>query len=92
MIFFKIKGFPHLCNSIIYGITKDNVNNETTTYHHVYIKNVTDVNETTIYYNITGQHPSLNYTFTVYIMDLFNNTKNEDHVIFCELLKFIYLP
>ena len=25
-------------------------------------------------------------------MDLFNNTKNEDHVIFCELLKFIYLP
>ena len=25
-------------------------------------------------------------------MDLFNNTKNEDHVIFCKLLKFIYLP
>ena len=25
-------------------------------------------------------------------MDLFNKTKNEDHVIFCELLKFIYLP
>ena len=25
-------------------------------------------------------------------MDLFNNIKNEDHVIFSELLKFIYFP
>ena len=50
--------------------------NETTTYHYVYIKNVTDVNETTTYYNITGLHPSLNYTFTAYIMEF----KNGDHM------------
>ena len=84
-IYFQIKSFPHLCNITIYGITNDNVNNETMSYDPVYI-NATNVNETTTNYTITGPHPSLNYIFTVYIMDLLNNTKNEDSVIFCELI------
>ena len=65
----------------------DNVNNETILYDPVYI-NSTDVNETTIYYNITGLHPFLNYTFTTYIMDLFNRKKNKDYVIFSELITY----
>ena len=68
----------------------DSVNNETTTYHPVYIKNVTDVNETTLYYNTTGLHPSINYIFTAYIMDFLNNTKNEDHIMFCKLIILLF--
>ena len=80
-----MKGFPFLCDSIICGKTKDNVNNETMFYVPVYIS-ATKVNETTIYYTITGLHPSLNYTFFVYIMDLFNNTKDQDYITFCKLI------
>ena len=80
-----MKGFPFLCNSILYGKTKDNVNNETMSYDPVYI-NAINVNETTITYTITGLHPSLSYTFSVYIMDLFNNTKDQDYITFGKLI------
>ena len=56
------------------------MNNEIVFYDPVYINSTND-DTTTIYYNITGLHPSLNYTFTAY----FNNTRTEDHIIFCEL-------
>ena len=75
------------------------INVRTTVYKHIiiiyiyfqikgfpHLCNVTDVNETTLYYNITGLHPSLYYTFTAYIIDLYNNTKDEDHIIFFELV------
>ena len=64
----------------------DNINNETMSYDPVYINGTKENKTTTVYYNITGLHPFLNYTYTGYIMDLFNSTKSEDHVIFCELL------
>ena len=68
------KFFFRLIVLFTYGITNDNVN----------IQNVTDVNKTTIYYNMTALHPSFSYTFIIQIMDLFNNTKNENSVLFCE--------
>ena len=71
---FIIKFFFRLIVLFTYGITNDNVN----------IQNVTGVNKTTIYYNMTALHPSLSYTFIIQIMDLFNNTKNENSVLFCE--------
>ena len=60
---------------------------------YVKCKNVTDVNETTIYYNITGLCHSLSYTFIVQVMDIFNNMKNKNHIGFCKLIIcwFIYL-
>ena len=61
------------------------MNNETIIHHSVYIQNVTDVNEKTVYYNITGLRPSLNYTFTALVLDLYKNTNNKAEVIFCEL-------
>ena len=54
-------------------------------YDPVYI-NATKINETTTNYIISGLHPSLNYTFSGYIMDLFNNTKDQDYVTFCKLI------
>ena len=45
-----------------------------------------NVNETTITYTITGLHPSLNYTFSGYIVDLFNNTKDQDYITFGKLI------
>ena len=62
------------------------MNNETKSYHSVYIQNVTDVNETTIYYNITGLCYSLIYTFIIQVMDIFNNIKDQNHIVFCKLI------
>ena len=62
------------------------MNNETIIHHSVYIQNVTDVNETTVYYNITGLHPFLNYSFIAYIMDIFNNIKNQNYATLCKLI------
>ena len=60
--------------------------NETTkSYDPAYII-ATKINATTIPYNITGLHPFLNFTFTAYIMDIYNNTKNKDSIIFCKLI------
>ena len=72
---------------MIYGTT--NYNNKTVSYDPVYVNGTKQSKTTAVHYNIFGLHPYLNYTFTVYIMDLYNNTKDEDHVIFCELLLYI---
>ena len=65
------------------------MNNETISYDPVYI-NRTDINETTIYYSITGLHPSLNYTFTASLDNLANSTRNKDHVTFCKSIVAIF--
>ena len=70
---------------MIYGTTTDNVNNVTISYDPVYI-NSTDDDQITIYYNITGLHPSLNYTFTASLDDLVNSNGKKDHVSFCKLI------
>ena len=72
---------------MIYGTT--NYNNKTVSYDPVYVNGTKQSKTAAVHYNIFGLHPYLNYTFTTYIMDLFNNTKDEDHVIFCELLLYI---
>ena len=54
-------------------------------YDPVYI-NAIKANETTRNYTINGLQPSLNYTFSGYIMDFFNNTKGQDYVTFCKLI------
>ena len=61
------------------------MNNETVFYDPVHINNTEDDN-TIIYYNITGLHPSLSYTFTAYL----SKTRSEDH-IFCKLIILICL-
>ena len=55
----------------------------TTSYDPVYI-NSTDDDQITIYYNIIGLHPPLNYIFTASLDNLVNSTRNKDHVIFCK--------
>ena len=65
----------------MYGTITDNVNNESISDDPVHISS-TDVNETTIYYYITGLHPSLNYTFTASLYNLLDSRRNEDHVTF----------
>ena len=57
------------------------MNNKTQSHDLVYIV-ANEVNEKNVYYDITGLHPSLNYTFTAYINDSFNNTKDQDYVTF----------
>ena len=52
LIEFIFFSFPFVCDSIIYGITKDNVNNKTMSYDPVYII-ATTLNETTTTY-VTG--------------------------------------
>ena len=58
------------------------MNNETISYDPVYI-NRTDDDQITIYYNVTGLHPSLSYIFAASLENLLNSKRNEDHVIFC---------
>ena len=57
-----------------------------TTYHLQYIGNTTNNDDVIICYNITGLDPFNNYNFTVYITDSFNNTKDQDHIVFSELI------
>ena len=82
--YFKVTGTPRLCNSLLFGTTE--YNNIVTTYHLQYIGNTTNNDDVIISYNITGLDPFNNYNFTVYITDYFNNTKDQDLIIFSELI------
>ena len=62
-----------------------------TTYHLQYIGNTTNNDDVIICYNITGLDPFNNYNFTVYITDSFNNTKDQDHIIFSELTNLSFI-
>ena len=72
---------------MIYGTTNDHENDEITFHHHIDI-NYTD-DEITIYYNITGLLPSLQYTFTVYVLDFSNTMKNQTNITFCEFCYYM---
>ena len=52
--------------------------------NHQYIGNTTTNDDVIICYNITDLDPLNNYTFTVYIKDTFNNTKDQDRILFSE--------
>lgn len=55
-------------------------------YYDLGYISATKVNETITNYTITALHPYLSYTFTAYIRDLFNNTKDQIYVQFCKLI------
>ena len=56
-------------------------------YHFPTI-NVTDTNQELVtYYTITDLNPLMIFNFTVYITNSLYKIKNQDHNIFCKLIK-----
>ena len=56
------------------------------TNHQLQIIGHNDKHNATLHYNITGLHPLTNYTFILYIIDYFNNTKDKEQIIFSEFI------
>ena len=80
---FKINSTLTLCDSLVFGTTSTE-NNKNMTNHHLQNVGHKNKHEATIHYEITGLHPLTNFTFTVYIIDSLNNTKDKDQIIFSE--------
>ena len=82
-IIFKVNSTLKLCNSLIFGTTSlENAKNVTT--HHLQHIGHNNKYNVTVHYNITGLHPLTNFTFTVFIKNYLNITKDKDQIIFSE--------
>ena len=68
---------------MVFGTISPENNKNVTTYHLQNIGN-TNKHEETIHYEINALHPLTNFTFTAYITDSLNNTKDKYQIIFSE--------
>ena len=77
-----MKGHPKLCNCVLFVKI-----NEKLIYNFLTI-NVNDSKDDLVtYYTIADLSPFMIFNFTVYIINSLYKIKNQDHNIFCKLIK-----
>ena len=82
-IIFKVNSTLKICDIVVFGTTSPE-NNKNVTTHHLQIIGHNNKHEATTHYKITGLHSLTNFTFTAYIADYLNKTKDQDQIIFSE--------